>query len=336
MQAFVFDADLGKFFLPQEVDRDVSQNDKVGSNVWGLVVQTAVRFGRRIRMVLPGPRPARSPATAVPIIAGHEKVDTRPDGIPRMMMKQPDQLLARLAKEWSPPLHRPLNGEPSGDAFDEKFLTTVVNNSFFASLRTEEGTAQSHGIVLVHGADDLVDMYPPWSLHRLEEPLPLDAERIAKVATLAADDDAFIVVAEADPPVIIGFGQAKRSSAPFAVDRYPRIRAVGPGDLVFSRGDSAVFRYRAGCVEELQPDFFIGGDEPRAALMGISRQLFAHWPDAHMASTKDIVGPVISRCIRAISTCGHGGDARDPCTRRKNPASPCPRRRIPDGDHQAW
>ncbi|MDP2342284.1 MAG: hypothetical protein Q8O67_15120 [Deltaproteobacteria bacterium] len=225
-----------------------------------------------------------------------------------MLMLQPDQLLDRLVKEWRPPHHRPLNGTPTGTPFDAAVLAQVLNASFFASLRAEEGTAQPHGVVLVHGVDDLVGMYPPWSLHQLATPLRLDAERLAKVAALAADDDAFVIVAAADPPVILGFGQARRSGALLAADRHPRIRAVGPGDLVFYRGDNAVFRYRAGCVEELRPDFFIGADEPRGALISIGRQLFAHWEhDSHMASTKDIVGPALSRCIQAITARGRGG-----------------------------
>ena len=225
-----------------------------------------------------------------------------------MSMMYPSDLLDRLVKEWGPPHHRPLHGASRGVPIDPNVVRQIVTGSFFASLRTEEGQVQSHGVVLVQAIEQLAEVRPPWHVHRLETPLALDAERIAKVAGLAADDDAFLIVAATDPPMIVGFGQARESGGLVAADRYPRIRAVAPGDLVFYRGDSAVFRYRAGQVEELRPDFFVAGDEPREALIRIGRKVFSHWEnDEFIATTKDIVAPTISSLLKSITSRGRGG-----------------------------
>ena len=221
-----------------------------------------------------------------------------------MSSSYPTGHLDRIAKAWAPPHHRPRGGEETGSSFELSVIRRVVAASFFASLRAEEGKPQRHGIVLVEDPEQLGRLDPPWFISRLNSPVGLDAERIAKLAGVASDDDSFLVVAG---DLIVGFGKARDSSSIFAQDSYPRVRAVGPGDLVIYRGDSAVLRYRAGHVEELRPDFFVASEEPRAALIEIGHKVFAHWNNEASPDSKDVVAAALSRLLESIGARGRGG-----------------------------
>lgn len=225
-----------------------------------------------------------------------------------MAFLYPQSLLGRLEEAWRPPHWRPLNGATEGQEFSSSSIAQIVDAVYFASLRTEEGRTQELGIVLVQSLRQLATLNPPWHLNVLGGTFPLDAERLAKVASLAADDRTFIVVSSAsDKLEVVGFGYARESGALLAADRYPRIRVVAPGDLVFYRGDTALFRYKAGEVEELRPDFFVATGEPRAALMARVEQLFPNYDQKTARGLHSVIGDALSRCIRTITRRGSGG-----------------------------
>ena len=218
----------------------------------------------------------------------------------------PADHLERIAKAWEPPHHTTRDGSVAGTRFEESLIRQLIDASFMASLRAEEGKPQRHGLVLVSAPEQLEQLDPPWFVSRIHEPVKLDSQRIAKLAGVAADDDCFLVVAASAPPMIVGFGHARESRILGAEDRYPRVRAVGPGDLVFYRGDSAILRYRAGQVEELRPDFFVAQEEPRAALMEIGRTVFSDWPEDDRTPS-GVVGAALSRLLESIAARGRGG-----------------------------
>ena len=220
----------------------------------------------------------------------------------------PDQLVERLAAEWKPPHHRPLHAEPSGIPIRQDVIRAVLHSAFFASLRTEEGHHFDLALVLVRNPLQLTELHPPWRVHLLVSPLTLETDRLTKLAPALQGGKRFLVVQIDDiAPVIAGLGEAPDVGWLLAEDQYPRVRVVGPGDMVFYRGGSAVFRYRAGGVDELRPDFFTSREEPADALHRIGQRLFEHWKTPEDPTFVDIVAPYLSSLIEHIAQIGHGG-----------------------------
>lgn len=221
----------------------------------------------------------------------------------------PDQLVERLAAEWKPPHRRPLPPEkPSGIPIRQDVLRAVLDSAFFMSLRTEEGHHYDLALVLVSNPRQLTELRPPWRVHPLGSPLTFEADRLTKLAPALQGGKRFLVVQIDDiAPMIVGVGDAPEASWFLTEDQYPRVRVIGPGDMVFYRGDSAVFRYRAGRVDELRPDFFTSRDEPADAMRRIGQRLFDHWETPEQQSVNDIVARYLSNLIEHIAQIGHGG-----------------------------
>jgi hypothetical protein len=187
-------------------------------------------------------------------------------------------------------------------------LRAVLDSAFFASLHTEEGHHHDLALVLVNSPRQLTELDLPWRVHLLVSPLTLKADRLAKLAPALQGGTRFLVVQVGDvAPVIVGVGDAPEIGQFLAEDRYPRVRVVGPGDMVFYRGDSAVFRYRAGGVDELWPHFFTSRGEPADAMLRIGQRLFNHWNAPADQTAGAAVATYLSKLVDQIAQLGHGG-----------------------------
>ncbi|MCY1036182.1 hypothetical protein OV207_32405 [Corallococcus sp. BB11-1] len=225
----------------------------------------------------------------------------------------PTELMQRLTEAWEPPHRRPFweEGKPpqaGGHSIQPSKLKTVLDAAFFASLSTEEGHRHALALVLVENHSQLTELRIPWRVHALSSPVALDADRLTKLAPALQGGNCFLIVQTADKePAIVGIGDAPDAIWFLGEDQYPRVRVVGPGDMVFYRGDSAAFRYRAGVINEIRPDFFTSNDEPADAMIGIGQRLFAHWTSPDPQRLRDIVIPFLSDLIEQVAELGHGG-----------------------------
>lgn len=242
----------------------------------------------------------------------------------------PDQLVECLAAEWKPPHRKPLLEAGSGIPIQQDVLRAVLDSAFFASLRTEEGHHYDLALVLVGNLRQLTELRPPWRVHPLDSPLTFEAGRLTKLAPALQGGKRFLVVQIEDidiAPMIVGVGDAPEAYWFLTEDQYPRVRVVGPGDMVFYRGDSAVFRYRDGGVDKLRPDFFTSQDEPADAMDRIGQRLFELWKTPLFerwgtigdTSVSKIVSRYLANLIEQITQIGHGGMLAvlapdDPCS----------------------
>ena len=214
---------------------------------------------------------------------------------------------------WKPPHRRPLLEQATGNPIQPSKLKAVLDAAFFASLRTEEGHRHTLSLVLVENHSQLTELGTPWRVHALSSPVAIDADRLTKLAPALQVGNRFLIVKTADKePTIVGIGDAPDAIWFLREDQYPRVRVVGPGDMVFYRGDSVAFRYQAGVTDELMPDFFTSREEPADAMIGIGKRLFTHWtssapqPIDHKPM-HDIVAPFLSDLIEQVAGSGHGG-----------------------------
>ncbi len=218
----------------------------------------------------------------------------------------PDALITRLVEAWKPPHRTSLAGDESGVPFSDGTLRTVVEQAFFASLRAEEGRFLRQRLVLVAELNDL--SYLKWDLVVLETPVEFGAGTLAKLAP-ALGSDRYAVVSTANGNLQVkAIGQPNDGPWLFAEDHYPRIQTLGPADLVFLKGSSAIVRYRAGEVAELENDFLASApDEPATATRNIMTTLFAHREGAVNSVELDMVRTQLAELFEAVSAVGHGG-----------------------------
>jgi hypothetical protein len=135
-----------------------------------------------------------------------------------------------------------------------------------------------------------------------------EASRIAKLAPALASGDRFLVVEFKNRVLTIAaVGSPSKTNWLTAEDNYPRVRGAGPGVLVFYRGASAAFRYRAGVVDELQPNFFHNDGEPAKATRDIAALLFAHNQLWQEPTTVDLIRVCLAELVDKIAKIGHGG-----------------------------
>ncbi|MCP3104507.1 hypothetical protein LZ198_37160 [Myxococcus sp. K15C18031901] len=225
----------------------------------------------------------------------------------------PTELVQRLTETWEPPHWRPFweegkTPQVSGNPIQPSVLKAVLNAAFFASLRTEEGHRHALAIVLVENHSQLTELRFPWRVHILSSPVALDADRLTKLAPALLGGHRFLIVKISDKePTIVGIGDAPSEGWFLGEDRYPRVRVVGPGDMVFYRGDNAAFRYRAGVIHELRPDFFTSNDEPADAMTGIGQRLSAQLTPSDPQLLRNIVISFLSDLIEQVAELGHGG-----------------------------
>ncbi|QAT87622.1 hypothetical protein EJ065_6093 [Corallococcus coralloides] len=225
----------------------------------------------------------------------------------------PTELVQRLMEVWEPPHRRPLLEQGTGNPIQPSKLKAVLDAAFFASLRTEEGHRHPLSLVLVENHSQLTELGTPWRVHALRSPVAIDADRLAKLAPALQVGNRFLIVNTADKdPTIVGIGDAPDAIWFLSEDQYPRVRVVGPGDMVFYRGDRVAFRYQAGVTDELMPDFFTSKGEPANAIIEIGNRLSTHrpFPAHHLIEHKpmhDIIAPFLSDLIEQVAGLGHGG-----------------------------
>ncbi len=218
----------------------------------------------------------------------------------------PDSLVERLRDAWKPPHRRPLVGDPGGVAFSDVVLRDVVAQSFFASLRAEEGVYLQHGLVLVPNLDVLRGIFPSWSLMAFEGEVEFTAGSLAKLAPALTKHNYAVVAVEHDRVTIVGIGRPLDGNWVVGEDRYPRIRCLGPGDLVFLRGESALFRYRGGEVFTPQDDYFRASGEPAITIAEIASRLFEHRPGMIDEADRLAVRNGLAEMMDAVAIAGHG------------------------------
>ena len=225
-----------------------------------------------------------------------------------MALTYPDALLQRLQEAWAPPHCRPRAGPPSGTVIPEPVIRDVLAQVFFSSLRSEEGEHFHKNVVLVPHPSVLSALHPPWVLLLFRAPFTFDAARLAKLSPTMIGDERFLVVqVEGVTTSLVGIGQPSLSSWSEPEDLYPRVRSVGPGDLVFYKGSAAVLRYRAGEADGMRPDFFLAGAQAETAMRGLAEKVFPHWSGGAHEATVAVVARFCTEMVSAISSLGRGG-----------------------------